>query len=265
MSSASLGQTIGNRFPYFKTPIYFPKVDFPSADLPNQPELTQHTPTHGRVPPASPTIVRTVPDLSNCDPTVPMMQRILGAHAAAPYETHVRLVYATGAPTFITPTVVKVPYEPDLDMPVEYKQPKFDSFDGKGDPRTHLGAYCDKLVSVGRNEKLRMKLFIQSLSGAALARRGVIKCTPTPPNVNNNPLPNHENWKVNMVTMDDKYGAPDYPNIDEADVMTSSTQPVITLQLREPLAVQTYLPRVVVTTLIARKPEYDTKAVPWDY
>uniref|UniRef100_M1DGZ3 Gag-pro n=1 Tax=Solanum tuberosum TaxID=4113 RepID=M1DGZ3_SOLTU len=33
----------------------------------------------------------------------------------------------------------------------------------------------------------------------SLIRRGVIKCTPAPPNVNNNPLPNHENREVNMV------------------------------------------------------------------
>ncbi|KAG5590750.1 hypothetical protein H5410_041264 [Solanum commersonii] len=87
-------------------------------------------------------------------------------------------------------------------------------------------------------------------------RRGVIKCTPSPPNVNNNPLPNHKNQEVNMVTLDDEYGAPDYPNIDETDALTS---------LAEPLTIQTYLPRVVATTLIARKPEYDNKAVPWDY
>uniref|UniRef100_M1DDA9 Polyprotein n=1 Tax=Solanum tuberosum TaxID=4113 RepID=M1DDA9_SOLTU len=88
-------------------------------------------------------------------------------------------------------------------------------------------------------------------------RRGVIKCTPAPPNMNNNPLPNHENRKVNMVTLDDEYGTPNYPNIDEADAMTSSAQSVITVQLREPLTVQTYLPRVVVTTLIAKKPDMD--------
>ncbi|KAG5595061.1 hypothetical protein H5410_036293, partial [Solanum commersonii] len=68
-----------------------------------------------------------------------------------------------------------------------------------------------------------------------------------------------------MVTLDDEYRTPDYPNIDEVDAMTSSAQPVITVQLRKPLTVQTYLPRVVVTTLVAKKPEYDTKAVPWDY
>ncbi|KAG5571605.1 hypothetical protein H5410_061371 [Solanum commersonii] len=93
-----------------------------------------------------------------------------------------------------------------------------------------------------------------------LIRRGVIKFTPTPPNVNNNPLPNHENLEVNMVTLDEEYGGPDYPDVDEPDAMTSSVQTVITIQLREPLTVQTYLPRVVVTTLIAKKPEYDTKA-----
>ncbi|KAG5598869.1 hypothetical protein H5410_030239 [Solanum commersonii] len=73
------------------------QVDSPSADLPNQPELTQHAPTH----------VRTVPDLSNRVPTIPTMQQILGAHVAAPYETHVPPVYAAGALTFTTPAVKK--------------------------------------------------------------------------------------------------------------------------------------------------------------
>ncbi|KAG5570823.1 hypothetical protein H5410_060589 [Solanum commersonii] len=58
-----------------------------------------------------------------------------------------------------------------------------------------------------------------------------------------------------------KYGGPDCLDIDEPDAMTSSAQPVITIQLREPLTIQTYLARVVMTTLIARKPEYDTKAL----
>ncbi|XP_070054397.1 uncharacterized protein [Nicotiana tomentosiformis] len=53
-------------------------------------------------------------------------------------------------------------------MSVGYKPLKFDIFDGTGDLRAHLRAYCDKLVAVGRNEKLRMKLFITSLTGEAL-------------------------------------------------------------------------------------------------
>ncbi|KAG5599489.1 hypothetical protein H5410_030859 [Solanum commersonii] len=39
----------------------------------------------------------------------------------------------------------------------------------------------------------------------SLIRRGLTKCTPSPPNVKNNPLPNHENQKVNMVTPDEEY------------------------------------------------------------
>ncbi|KAG5590056.1 hypothetical protein H5410_040570 [Solanum commersonii] len=378
-------------FHTFKTPIYFLKAHLPSTDLPNQLELTQHTPTHGR---------------------------ILRAHVIAPYEQHVPPVYSTGAPTFKMPVVVlrkalkslqvtrgikSLDYDdlcihPHIDMPVGYKQPKFDTFDGKGDPHAHLRAYCDKLVGVGRNEKLRMKWFIQSLSGETLisfslvniqkkpsenfqeyARRwrteaamlqppldeskfsnsyvphqgyntqphynppraptyknppspyvpvqepthqnkpayaprphpnlearndyvythiaepyvqlferlrtvgvlqpvegklldpiphnfdgnkGVIKCTPASPNVNNNPLPNHENWEVNIVTLGEEYEVLDCLDIDELDAMTSSAQPVIIVQLREPLTVKTYLLRVVVTTLIARKPEYDTKSNP---
>ncbi|XP_049375476.1 uncharacterized protein LOC125840547 [Solanum verrucosum] len=511
-----LAKLSATTFPTFKMPIYFAK-----ADLPNQPEQTQRAPTHGQVPPASPTALRTVPDLSNRDPTIPTMQQILGAHVTTlcgnvPYEVdqyeemekdarlkedasinaQLQGLRKALKSLEVTRGTESLDYDdlcihPDIDLSVGYKPPMFDMFDGKGDPHAHIRAYCDKLVGVGRNEKLRMKLFIRSLSGEALTwynlqdprkwrdwqemaedfmtrfrfnteitadrfslantqkkpsenfqeyarrwrteaarvqppldeselskyfirvqegiyfdkmmsmmgqkfaelvkmgdfieevyntqphynpprapayqnpprpyvpvqapiqqnrpayaprphpnpearnaraytpiaepyaqlferlrttgvlqpvegklpdpipcnfdnnkrcayhsgvqghdtenyyglknqiesliRRGVIKCILAPPNVNNNPLPNHGNWEVNIVTLDDEYGTPDYPNIDETDAMTSSAQPVITVQLREPLTVQTYLPRVVVTTLIAKKPEYDTKAVPWDY
>nr|XP_033508431.1 uncharacterized protein LOC117273375 [Nicotiana tomentosiformis] len=48
------------------------------------------------------------------------------------------------------------------------KPPKFDIFDGMGDPHAYLRVYCDKLVRVGRNEKLRIKLSIRNLTGEAL-------------------------------------------------------------------------------------------------
>nr|XP_009775167.1 PREDICTED: uncharacterized protein LOC104225099 [Nicotiana sylvestris] len=57
---------------------------------------------------------------------------------------------------------------PDEYMPIGYKPPNFDTSDGTGDPHTHLRAYCDKLVRVQRNKKLRMKLFIRNLTGEAL-------------------------------------------------------------------------------------------------
>ncbi|KAG5579956.1 hypothetical protein H5410_050583 [Solanum commersonii] len=73
-----LAKLSASTFPTFKTPIYFPKADLPFADLPNQPELSQHAPAHGRVPLASPIAVNTMSGLSNRDPTIPIMQKILG-------------------------------------------------------------------------------------------------------------------------------------------------------------------------------------------
>ncbi|KAH0742961.1 hypothetical protein KY290_030954 [Solanum tuberosum] len=108
-----LAKLSATTFLTFKAPIYFPKADLLSADLPNQPELSQYAPTHGRVPPASPTAVRTVPDLSNRERIIPTMQQILGAHVATPYEPYVPPVYTAGAPTFTMPAVVNVPYEVD--------------------------------------------------------------------------------------------------------------------------------------------------------
>jgi len=50
-----LAKLSATTFLTFKTPIYFPKANLPSADLPNQPELTQHASAHSRIPPACPT------------------------------------------------------------------------------------------------------------------------------------------------------------------------------------------------------------------
>nr|XP_016451163.1 PREDICTED: uncharacterized protein LOC107775878 [Nicotiana tabacum] len=57
----------------------------------------------------------------------------------------------------------------DVELSEGYKPPKFEMFDGTGDLRVHLKMYCDKLVGVGRDEKIRMKLFIRSLKGDALS------------------------------------------------------------------------------------------------
>ncbi|KAG5631769.1 hypothetical protein H5410_003486 [Solanum commersonii] len=46
---------------------------------------------------------------------------------------------------------------------------KFDIFNRIGEPHTYLRAYYDKLVGVGSDERVCMKLFIRSLSGEALA------------------------------------------------------------------------------------------------
>ncbi|XP_070008240.1 uncharacterized protein [Nicotiana sylvestris] len=59
--------------------------------------------------------------------------------------------------------------QPDVELPEGYKPPKFKIFDGMGDPRVYLRTYCDKLVGVGKDERIRMKLFIRSLKGDVLS------------------------------------------------------------------------------------------------
>uniref|UniRef100_A0A1U7XHT2 Uncharacterized protein LOC104234196 n=1 Tax=Nicotiana sylvestris TaxID=4096 RepID=A0A1U7XHT2_NICSY len=57
---------------------------------------------------------------------------------------------------------------PDIKVPVGFKIPKFDLYDGHGDPVAHLRGHCSKIRGAGRKDKLLMAYFSQSLSGAAL-------------------------------------------------------------------------------------------------
>ncbi|XP_060216873.1 uncharacterized protein LOC132644302 [Lycium barbarum] len=101
-----------------------------------------------------------------------------------------------------------------------------------------------------------------------LPRSGAIQCTAEPPNVNNNSLPNHGNRAVNMISFDEEYdleGTIMPVGNTEAFFVTSPTAPIITVQLKAPITVQTYQPRSVVTTVVAKKHDYDSRVVPWDY
>nr|XP_009771701.1 PREDICTED: uncharacterized protein LOC104222202 [Nicotiana sylvestris] len=60
--------------------------------------------------------------------------------------------------------------QPDVELPKGYKPPKFEMFDGTGDPKVHLRTYSDKLVGVGKDERIRKKLFMRSLTGDAMSR-----------------------------------------------------------------------------------------------
>ncbi|XP_070035899.1 uncharacterized protein [Nicotiana tomentosiformis] len=59
--------------------------------------------------------------------------------------------------------------QPDVELPKGYKPPKFEIFDGTGNLKVHLRTYCDKLVGVGKDEQIRMKLFTRCLTGDALS------------------------------------------------------------------------------------------------
>ncbi|KAH0745156.1 hypothetical protein KY285_001157 [Solanum tuberosum] len=58
---------------------------------------------------------------------------------------------------------------PNVDLPTGYSVPKFNTFNGKGNPVSHLKDYCSRLIGIGHVEAIRMRLFIQSLSGLALS------------------------------------------------------------------------------------------------
>ncbi|XP_049358482.1 uncharacterized protein LOC125823103 [Solanum verrucosum] len=56
----------------------------------------------------------------------------------------------------------------EVKLPPGYKIPKFEKFSGSGNPFFHLKIYCEKLIGVGNNEGIKIKLFDQSLTGKAL-------------------------------------------------------------------------------------------------
>ncbi|XP_070013322.1 uncharacterized protein [Nicotiana sylvestris] len=59
--------------------------------------------------------------------------------------------------------------QPNVELPEGYKPPKFEMFDGTGDPRVHLRTYYDKMVGVGKDERICMKPFMRSLKGDTLS------------------------------------------------------------------------------------------------
>ncbi|KAK4731550.1 hypothetical protein R3W88_024538 [Solanum pinnatisectum] len=54
-----------------------------------------------------------------------------------------------------------------VELPLGFKIPKFNMFNGHGDPVAHLKDFCSRLVGLENNEALLIRLFIQSLSGIA--------------------------------------------------------------------------------------------------
>ncbi|XP_070049903.1 uncharacterized protein [Nicotiana tomentosiformis] len=57
---------------------------------------------------------------------------------------------------------------PDVQLPARFKMPKFDPYDGHGDPVAHLRGFCSNMRGAGGKDELLMAYFSQSLSGAAL-------------------------------------------------------------------------------------------------
>nr|XP_033516611.1 uncharacterized protein LOC117280956 [Nicotiana tomentosiformis] len=57
---------------------------------------------------------------------------------------------------------------PDVQLPAGFKMPKFDLYEGHGDPMAHLRGFCSKMRGAGGKDELLIAYFGQSLSGSAL-------------------------------------------------------------------------------------------------
>nr|XP_033510291.1 uncharacterized protein LOC117275045 [Nicotiana tomentosiformis] len=56
---------------------------------------------------------------------------------------------------------------PNVCLPLGFKIPKFEKYDGHGGPIAHLKRYCNQLRGAGRNKELLMAYFGESLTGVA--------------------------------------------------------------------------------------------------
>nr|XP_016480784.1 PREDICTED: uncharacterized protein LOC107801892 [Nicotiana tabacum] len=57
---------------------------------------------------------------------------------------------------------------PNARLPAGFKMPKFDLYEGHGDPVAHLRGFCNTMRGAGGKEELLIAYFSQSLKGAAL-------------------------------------------------------------------------------------------------
>ncbi|KAH0670694.1 hypothetical protein KY289_025187 [Solanum tuberosum] len=56
---------------------------------------------------------------------------------------------------------------PDVHLPIGFKTPKFDKYNGHGDPVAHLKRFCNQLRGAGGKEELLMAYFGESLTAVA--------------------------------------------------------------------------------------------------
>ncbi|XP_070015456.1 uncharacterized protein [Nicotiana sylvestris] len=167
-----------------------------------------------------------------------------------------------------------------VEFPEGYKPPKFGMFDGTGDRKVHMRIYCDKLVGVGKDEIIRMKLFIRSFTGDALSWFN----TENAPNVfyiqnlKNKPTENFRKYATRWRS---------FGLIQEGDDLKSTvTLTPIMVQIQPPVEVEVVASvpfKIEVTTpvvtpapfevevstpftmIVAPTPHFKSNAIPWDY
>ncbi|KAJ8564427.1 hypothetical protein K7X08_000887 [Anisodus acutangulus] len=163
---------------------------------------------------------------------------------------------------------------PDIELPIGYKMQKFNLFDGKGNPYSHLRSYCDKLVGVGIlqpilgnvpnpvpkwHDEAKHCAYHSGIPGHdtencyalrnkidALIKEGVIQLKGPSSNENNNRSPNHDDANVNMITVDEERNLEGTIVPVQREEMVESSAfitPMITVQVRAPFGVEVLPPK----------------------
>ena len=57
---------------------------------------------------------------------------------------------------------------PDIQLPLDFKTPKYNKYDGTCNLKTHLKLFATKLVKLVNDENLSIHLFLERLEGSAL-------------------------------------------------------------------------------------------------
>ncbi|XP_070022012.1 uncharacterized protein [Nicotiana sylvestris] len=84
------------------------------------------------------------------------------------YEISRKLKSMQGMGDQVNMSYKKLCMFPDVWLPARFKVPKFNLYDGCGDPVDHLRVYCSEMRSVGEKDDFLMVYFSKSLTGAAL-------------------------------------------------------------------------------------------------
>ncbi|RDX93921.1 hypothetical protein CR513_23758, partial [Mucuna pruriens] len=90
----------------------------------------------------------------------PEAGRVLGA-----LEERMRAIEGTGGHGIDAFNLCLVP---NIELPADFKVPKFEKYKGSSCPRVHLAMYCRKMAPYTQQDKILMHCFQDSLSGAAL-------------------------------------------------------------------------------------------------
>ncbi|RDX82519.1 hypothetical protein CR513_36667, partial [Mucuna pruriens] len=106
----------------------------------------------------------TLPEAGRVPGTI-LESALLGSEKINVLEEQKRVIEGTGGHGIDAANLCLVP---NIELPSDFKVPKFEKYKGSSCPRVHLAMYCRKMAPYTQQDKILMHCFQDSLSGAAL-------------------------------------------------------------------------------------------------